>query len=548
MIPALIVTGYLAALLLLGLAARRRAKPGHEDFFLAGRGIGPVMLFLTMAATNFSAFTVFGMSGAGYRIGYAYYPIMAFGTGFMALTFILLGIPLWRAAKRLGAVTPPEIIRLRFANRPLHLTYLAVMVIFTLPYLAIQPMGAGYALQGLLGIPYVWGAVLVTAVGLGYLLVGGMRGDVWTDALQGVLMLVAMTAVLLGLAHALGGFTAANRQVFARWPELFSRPGGGAAFPFGVWFSYMALWFLCDPMFPQLFQRFLAAKDERALRTTTLLYPLVTGLLFFMPVAIGVMGRLVEPSLVGKAADSILPLAVARLLPKWIGAIALVGGLSALMSTMDSQLLSLSSMIVRDLAPANRASWFGRVLRPRLAMTLLAIAGLAIALRPWGPILEIATETFTGLAVLFPVTLAAVYWRRTNAWAGFASILVGETMVVLYHFKLLPTFGFLPVIPVIVVVTLVLVAGSLLRPANRQSSIVNRQLAEPFARPSARGWRWIAVFGFVFLLGNDFWAWRQATPLWLGLPSWLWYYFGLILLLFLLIVVMVRPGRSAATD
>jgi Na+/proline symporter len=215
---------------------------------------------------------------------------------------------------------------------------------------------------------------------------------------------------------------------------------------------------------------------------------------------------------------------------------------------MDSQLLSLSSMIVRDLAPANRASWFGRVLRPRLAMTLLAIAGLAIALRPWGPILEIATETFTGLAVLFPVTLAAVYWRRTNAWAGFASILVGETMVVLYHFKLLPTFGFLPVIPVIVVVTLVLVAGSLLRPANRQSSIVNRQLAEPFARPSARGWRWIAVFGFVFLLGNDFWAWRQATPLWLGLPSWLWYYFGLILLLFLLIVVMVRPGRSAATD
>ena len=548
MIPALVVTGYLAVLVVLGLAARRRARPGQEDFFLAGRSIGPVMLFLTMAATNFSAFTVFGMSGAGYRIGYAYYPIMAFGTGFMALTFILLGIPLWRAAKRLGAVTPPEIIRLRFGNRPLHVTYLAVMVIFTLPYLAIQPMGAGYALQGLLGIPYVWGAVLVTAVGLGYLLVGGMRGDIWTDALQGILMLVAMTAVLLGLAHALGGFTAANRQVFARWPELFSRPGGGAAFPAGVWFSYMALWFLCDPMFPQLFQRFLAAKDERALRTTTILYPLVTGLLFFIPVAVGVMGRLVEPGLAAKASDSILPLAVARLLPKWIGAIALVGALAALMSTMDSQLLTLSSMIVRDLAPANRASWFGRALRPRLAIILLAIAGLAIALRPWGPILEIATETFTGLAVLFPITLAAVYWPRTNAWAGLASILVGETMVVLYHFKLLPAVGLLPVIPVILATTLVLILGSLLWPAAHHSSLITHHLAEPFARPSARGWRWAAVFGFVFLLGNDFWAWRRATPLWLGLPSWLWYYFGLILLLFLLIVVMVRPRRADASD
>jgi len=539
MIPALIVTGYLAALVILGLAARRRARPGQEDFFLAGRSIGPVLLFLTMAATNFSAFTVFGMSGAGYRIGYAYYPIMAFGTGFMALTFILLGIPLWRAARRLGAVTPPEIIRLRFGNRPLHLAYLAVMVIFTLPYLAIQPMGAGYALQGLLGIPYVWGAVLVTAVGLGYLLVGGMRGDIWTDALQGILMLVAMTAVLLGMAHALDGFGAANRQVYTRWPELFSRPGGGAAFPAGVWFSYMALWFLCDPMFPQLFQRFLAAKDERALRTTTILYPLVTGLLFFIPIAVGVMGRLVEPGLAAKASDSILPLAVAQLLPKWIGAIALVGALSALMSTMDSQLLTLSSMIVRDLAPANRASWFGRALRPRLTVTLLAIAGLAIALRPWGPILEIATDTFTGLAVLFPVTLAAVYWRKTNAWAALASILFGETLVVLYHFKLLPTFGFLPVIPVTVVATLALVIGSLLWPARGR---------EPLARVSERGWRWIAVFGFVFLLGNDFWAWRKSAVLWFCLPAWLWYYFGLILLLFLLIVVMVRRGRRAASD
>jgi SSS family solute:Na+ symporter len=550
MIPALIVTGYLAALVLLGLAARRRAKPGHEDFFLAGRSIGPVMLFLTMAATNFSAFTVFGFSGAGYRIGYAYYPIMAFGTGFMALTFILLGIPLWRAAKRLGAVTPPEIIRLQLGNRPLHVTYLAVMVIFTLPYLAIQPMGAGYALQGLLGIPYIWGAVLVTAVGLGYLLVGGMRGDVWTDALQGVLMLVAMTAVLLGLAHALGGFSAANRQVFARWPELFSRPGGGAAFPVGVWFSYMALWFLCDPMFPQLFQRFLAAKDERALRTTTVLYPLVTGLLFFMPVAIGVMGRLVEPDLAAKAADSILPLAVARLLPKWIGAIALVGGLSALMSTMDSQLLTLSSMIVRDLGgdmtgfrPGIRiVSPLRYVLRPRLAMTLLAIAGLAIALRPWGPILEIATETFTGLAVLFPVTLAAVYWPRTNAWAGFASVLTGEALVVLYHFKLLPAFGLLPVIPVVAAVTAVLVIGSLIAPGPGR---------EPLARVTGRGWRWAAVFAFVFLLGNDFWNWHRAEPLWLGLPSWLWYYFGLILLLFLLMMLAFgrnrgsEPGQSA---
>ena len=530
-----IIAGYLLVLLVLGLLARRGMPRTLEGFFLAGRAVGPVLLFLTMASTNFSAFTVFGFSGAGYRIGYAYYPVMAFGTGFMALTFVLIGIPLWRAARDLGALTPPELIRLRFRNAPLHAAYLLVMVVFTLPYLALQPMGAGYALKGLLGIPYTWGAVAVTVVGVGYVLLGGMKADVWTDALQGIVMLAAMLAVFLGVAAALGGFTSANQQAAARFPELFSRPGGGNALSMSVWFSYMALWFLCDPMFPQLFQRFLAARDARSLEMTAVLYPLATGVLFFLPVAVGVMGRLVLPELAGSQTDQVLPLAVARLLPPWMGAVAMAGGLAALMSTMDSQLLTLSSMVVRDGAVLSRRPPAG-TRHSQAAILLLAAAGLALALKPWAPILDIATETFTGLAVLFPVTLAAVYWRRTNPWAGLASIVVGEALVVLYHFKLLPKFGLLPVIPVTVAATIVLVLGSLLRPC--------RDL-EPFARPTARGWRWAAVFGFVFLLGNDFWAWRRAAPLWLGLPSWLWYYCGLSLLLFLLMVAMLRSERRS---
>jgi SSS family solute:Na+ symporter len=292
-------------------------------------------------------------------------------------------------------------------------------------------------------------------------------------------------------------------------------------------------------MFPQLFQRFLAARDERSLKVTALFYPLATGLLFFLPVAVGVMGRLALPGLTGKETDQILPLVVAKLLPPWLGAVAMAGGLAALMSTMDSQLLTLSSMVVRDGATLARRPPFANRWT-RVVIVLLAAAGLALALRPWAPILEIATETFTGLAVLFPVTLAAVYWRKTNAWAGFASILVGEALVVLYHFKLLPAFGFLPVIPVVLVTTLVLVAGSLLWPSPRPSTLA--------PRPSARGWRWTTVFAFVFLLGNDFWAWRRATPLWFGLPSWLWYYVVLTLSLSVLMAVMLRPGRRARVD
>lgn len=526
MLQALVIVLYLALLGFLGVLARRRSRPGHEDFFLASRSLGGLLLFLTMAATNFSAFTVFGFAGAGYRIGYAYYPIMAFGTGFMALTFLFIGIPVWQAARRSGAITPPELIGHRFKNRPLQALYLAVMVVFTLPYLAIQPMGAGYALQGLLGIPYVWGAVLVTAVGVGYLLLAGLRGDAWTDVLQGAVMLGAMVVLFLGVSRAMGGFGAANQEAQTRFPALFSRPGGDGQFTVAVWFSYMALWFFCDPMFPQLFQRFMAARDERALRMTTLLYPLVTGVLFFIPVAIGVMGRLVLPGLSGRETDQILPLVVGRLLPGWLGALAIACGLAALMSTMDSQLLTLSSMVVRDTRLLAGKKAEARFPWHRLAVAGLAIAGLLLALRPWGTILEIATETFTGLAVLFPVTVAAIYWRKANPWAGLGSIAVGEAMVVLYHFKLLPSFGLLPVIPVLAVTGLVLVLGSLAAPASG---------LEPLAKVDKRQLRWVLVFGILFLLAIDFWNWNRADRFWFGLPGWLWYSFGLILLLFVLV-------------
>ncbi len=538
MLKTVIIAGYLAVLAVLGLLARRRARRGHEDFYLAGRSLGPVLLLLTMAATNFSAFTVLGFAGDGYRVGYAWYPIMAFGTGFMALSFIFLGIPLARAARMSGAVTPPEVVWHRFHNRPLRLVYLLVMVIFTLPYLALQPMGAGYALEGLLGIPYVWGAVAVTAVGTAYLLLGGMRGDAWTDALQGGVMLGAMVLVVVGLARALGGLETANARVSAAYPALFSRPGGGGEFLPGVWFSYLALWLFCDPMFPQLFQRFLAARDERALATTATLYPVVTGVLFFIPVAVGVMGRLVEPGLVGKAADGILPLAVGRLLPGWAGAVAIAGAMAALMSTMDSQLLTLSSMLVRDVRQLCNREAESRFPWNRVVIIVLACAGLGLALRPWATIRVIATQTFTGLAVLFPTTLAMVYWRRTNPWAAFASILAGEVLVVLYHFRLLPTFGLLPVIPVVLVATLVLVVGSLVAPTRN---------LEPLAWMPARAWRWTALFGLLFLAANDFWNWGRTGPLLLGLPTWLWHFFGLNLVLTLLIVVMTRRAGAHLT-
>ncbi len=537
---------YASLLLVIGIIARPRARHHQEEYFLASRSLPGWVLFLTMAATNFSAFTVYGFSGAGWQMGYGFYPIMAFGTGFMALAFLLIGVPVWRLGKEHGLVTPPEFAYQRSASRTLRVTFLVVMTAFTLPYLALQPMAAGYALEALLGIPYYAGAAITTAVVVAYVVLGGFRGEVWTDAFQGLMMISIMALALVVVAGEFGGISEANRAVAATWPELFGRPGLGSSLTPGVWFGYMCLWFLCDPMFPQLFQRYYAARDPRSLAVTAALYPLLTGFLFLLPVSIGVIARLAFPTLpAGVAADRILPLVLHAVAPAWVETLVVCAGLAALVTTLDSQLLTLSSMAVRDVWEPLRArisrspsvappsAWVGRGF-----VIALALAGLGIACRPPGTFVEITTETFTGLAVLFPTVVAALYWRRFDARAAVASIVVGEALVLAYHEKWLPTFGTLPVVPVVVGATCVLVLGCVLLRGRGRPPV---HLVVGMSRRSKI--LWSAAFLGLFVAANDFWAWGDARLGPLGLPWWTWACAALCLLLSLLLWLFGRVVR-----
>jgi SSS family solute:Na+ symporter len=556
-----VVVGYFAVLLAIGFWAARRARGTSEDYFIGSRTTPPLVLFLTMAATNFSAFTVFGFAGAGWESGYAYYPIMAFGTGFMALTFVLIGRPTWRLGKEHGLVTPPELVYRLTGSPGLRFLFFLVMTVFTVPYLAMQPMAAGYALESLLGIPYFAGAALITAVMLLYTFRGGFRGVTRTDVFQGGMLIVLLIVAVGIIAGRFGGLSAANRTVMTEFPELFARPGLGGIYTPGVWFGYMLLWFLCDPMFPQLFQRFYAAKSPRGLSTTMSLYPLLTGFLFLLPVTIGVLGRLTFPALPeGVAADRILPLMLAEHAPPVIEALVLTAALAALMSTLDSQLLTLSSMFARDICEPIRDRFVGRrgtvdrtsssggspesESAPRqhephssrsqhseempqwvgkAFVAVLALIGLAIAYQPPASFRIIATQTFTGLAVLFPTVVGAIYWKRTNPGAAIASILVGEGLVAADYLELLPRFGTLPVVPILVVTTLVLVVGSLVvRTEPRDGST-----REPSALSRRAITGWAIAFAALFFVGVDFWNWGDGRPSLLGFPWWVWMFAGL---------------------
>jgi len=463
-----IVFAYLLITLLLGFAAWRVSNENPDDYFLADRGVGPLVLFFTLIATNFSAFFFLGFSGAGYRIGYSYYTMMGFGTAIVALAFYFIGQKVWQFGKQQGYITPPEMIGDRLNSRPLKVVYLMVMVIFTLPYLALQPIGAGHLLAQLTGgsLPYFQGAVLLSVFIVLYVFVGGMRSIAWTDVLQGVLMFGLMFLAVYLISKPLGGLTAANQAVYDIKPELFSADGGGYFTP-AKFFSFMVLWILAVPMFPQMFMRFFMADSPRSLRVSACLYPLVTATLFLCPIIIGVLGHLEFPDLTGKETDTILPKMLEAFAPEWLAALVMVGALAAFMSTMDSQLLALSSMITRDMYLEfvdKEVSIEKQVLIGRILIVILAALGLAIAYSPPATIAAIATQAFSGLAILFPTTVACIYWKRTTAFSCIVSIVVSELLLILLYFEILPSswlMGFLPVVPLTLISSLLIIALSL---------------------------------------------------------------------------------------
>jgi len=464
-----IFIAYIIAVIFVGYIGLRRSKKSSEDFFVAGRSVGPLLLFFSLAATNFSAFFFFGFAGAAYKYGFGYYGIMAIGTSLMAITFFLLGRRIWRIGKGYSLITPPELFGVRYRDKPLRFSILVVFVLFTLPYIATQAIGGGIAIQTLTegAVSFEMGAVIVTAVIASYLMLGGMRSDVLTDLLQGVMMVVVALAAIGFVSYGFGGFNEANAAALEAAPALFSLPGGAEFFTIQIWISYLLLWTFCDPLFPQLFQRFYAARDERAIRTSMLAYPVVTAALFIAPVLIGVWGN-VDFTLTGSEVDNIMPLMLSEHAPGWAFGLVMAAGFAALMSTADSQLLVLSSMLTRDVCSFFRKGKVTSAMEiktGRAIILVLALASLGIALSSIESIFSMLTKTtFTGLAILFPATVATLYWKKASATGCISSILIGEGLYALIYFEILPSgwmMGFIPAIPLVLISTAVLIVVSM---------------------------------------------------------------------------------------
>jgi len=220
----------------------------------------------------------------------------------------------------------------------------------------------------------------------------------------------------------------------------------------------------------------------------------------------------------------------------FMAALVMAAGLAALMSTMDSQLLTLSSIFTRDIAP-----WFKKTKKEtsvagRIFVVLLSLAGLALAYSPPATILQIATQTFTGLAVLFPTVIFGLYFKKVFSFAAILSIVCGEITLMCFYFKLFATNTFLPVIWVMIITFLVYLITHMW--------LLWREKALHIYKPDWLYNRYVWLLFGIFLLAMDFWAWGKVEPVFFGVPLWVGYFVILSALQTIVMVYLINKKVS----
>ncbi|MEE9281778.1 MAG: sodium:solute symporter family protein [Myxococcota bacterium] len=429
---------YLAALFVVAEISRRARKDlSPSDHFLAARELGVLVLFMTLYATAYSGNSLLGYPGEAYRRGFSW--IMA--VGFMMsiiVAFHLLAPKLRPLATRRGFVSPGDWVRHRFNGdpgmRPLAVAVAVLMSLALANFLFAQLKAMGELAEQVTGglVPYELGVIGLAATVLFYETRGGMRAVAWTDTAQGLLMLLGLMALLGWLLAGAGGFETITRQISELRPEAVVVPDGDEV---RNWISTILLLGLASVVYPQAIQRIYAARSgatlKRAFSLMTFM-PLTTTLVVTL---IGVAAIPRFSHLDGAEADRVMPL----LLGEWaavgtmaaLAAVAVfIGALAAIMSTADSVLLSLGSVVAEDLFGRERTDPKTTRLGKRVAaIILIGMVALAMdrSITLWR-LIELKMEL---LVQCVPAFMLAIHWgglrARPTLWGLVAGTVIATT-------------------------------------------------------------------------------------------------------------------------
>ncbi len=436
---------FFAVMLAVGFYTRKHAT-NVNDFVLGGRSVGPWLTAFAYGTSYFSAVVFVGYAGQfGYKYGLASTWI---GIGNAVIGSLIAWVVLGRRTRvmsnHLKATTMPDYFGKRYKSNALRITASAIAFIFLIPYTASVYNGLSRLFGMAFDIPYAVCVIAMAVLTGVYVILGGYMATAINDFIQGIIMLFGIVAVIAAVLNGQGGFIEAVKtlaQFESDVPVTLGQQGAFTSF-FGpdplnllgvVILTSLGTWGL-----PQMVHKFYAIKDEKSIRSGTIISTffaiVVSGGCYFL----GGFGRLFDTEAIRNADgsviyDAIIP-SMLSTLPDILVGIVIVLVLSASMSTLSSLVLTSSSTLTLDVIKGNiikDMSEKKQVLCMRILLVFFIVISVILALDPPTFIAQLMGISWGALAGAFLAPfLYGLYWKKVTRASVWASFIVGVGITV----------------------------------------------------------------------------------------------------------------------
>lgn len=444
----LVVVIYLLVIAYLGYRGYSQTKSA-KDYLLAGREIHPFVMAMSYGATFISTSAIIGFGGiAGvYGMGLIWLTVLNILVG-VFIAFIFFGRVTRKMGHNIDAHTFPEFLGNRFQSKKIQIISGAVIFISMPLYAAVVLIGGARFIESIFEIDFSVALTFFSVIIAAYVIAGGLKGVMYTDALQGSIMFLSLFFLLIVTYTKLGGVTAAHEALTNMAnlvPESLAAKGheGWTVFPkvnSGWWWALttniilgVGIGVLAQP---QLVVRFMTVKSNRELNRAVLIGGVfifvATGFIFTVGALSNVFfynesGQLAIQFAKGNV-DLIIPEYINAAMPEWFVYLFMLALLSAGMSTLSSQFHAMGTSLGRDFIEnvfPNKK--FNSMMISKIGIVVAILVSIVIGYKLPGSIIARGTAIFFGIcaATFLPVYFAALYWKRVTKTAALWSILSG---------------------------------------------------------------------------------------------------------------------------
>lgn len=422
---------YMVAMLAVGWYAWRKTS-NLNDYMLGGRGLGPTVTALSAGAADMSGWLLMGLPGAVYLSGLVESWI-AIGLTIGAYLNWLFVAPRLRVYTQVSgdSITIPSYLdnRLRDKTKLIRIASGIIILVFFTFYVSSGMVAGGKFFESSFGYEYLTGLLIVSVVVVAYTLFGGFLAVSYTDALQGLIMFLALVLVPIFGIFKTGGFGATIDAIKEVNPENFTLFASTATVAGVISLLAWGLGYFGQPHIIVRFMAINSVKETKSARRIGIGWMIFSLLGAICTALVGVAYFQQTQGGIDALADheTVFIVMGQLLFHPFIAGIMLAAILAAIMSTISSQLIVTSSALIEDIYKAlfnKTANDKHYVFMGRLSVLLVAIIAALLALNPNNSILDLVSFAWAGFGAAFgPIILLSLYWRKlTNTGALFGMV------------------------------------------------------------------------------------------------------------------------------